>query len=86
MNASTVAPIEEEKARFPRAFLRSALHAIASVAQLYMAWSVRRATLRMLSQLDERTLHDIGMSRSEIHSIVYSEPDDRLRRYDSMWG
>ena len=86
MNASTVAPIEKGKAPFPRSLLRSVLHAISSAAQLYMAWSVRRATLRMLAQLDERTLHDIGMSRSEIHSIVYSEADDRLRRYDSMWG
>ena len=86
MNASIVTPTEDGADRFPRAFLRSVRRAIGSAAQVYMAWSYRRATLRMLSQLDERTLHDIGMSRSEINSIVYTEHDDRLRRYDSMWG
>ena len=47
----------------------------------YWQRRARRATLLLLSSLDERTLHDIGLSPSEIQSAVYGGPD-RIRVYE----
>ncbi|KAB2912516.1 MAG: DUF1127 domain-containing protein [Hyphomicrobiaceae bacterium] len=35
----------------------------------------------MLRALDEKTLHDIGVDRSEIESVVYGEPSERRLCY-----
>jgi len=35
----------------------------------------------MLRALDDRSLHDIGVDRSEIDSVVYGKPDERRLRY-----
>ena len=45
----------------------------------------RHATLRILHSLDSRTLHDIGLHRDEIESVVDSKGGDRKRRYDTNW-
>ncbi len=47
----------------------------------YWAHRARNATVFLLRGLDDRTLRDIGMDRSEIESIVYSRSCERLRRY-----
>jgi uncharacterized protein YjiS (DUF1127 family) len=39
----------------------------------YWTRKTRRATVLILHALDDRTLKDIGMHRSEIESIVYSQ-------------
>lgn len=41
----------------------------------------RRAAVFMLRALDEKTLHDIGVDRSEIESVVYGEPSERRLCY-----
>jgi uncharacterized protein YjiS (DUF1127 family) len=49
--------------------------------QAYWQRRTRRATLLLLASLDERTLRDIGLSPSEITSVVYGAPD-RMRSYE----
>lgn len=51
----------------------------------YWERRARRATALILHSLDERTLHDIGITPSEIESCVYSGSGDRLRRYNETW-
>ena len=36
-----------------------------------LAWQSRRATKKILGSLDDRILHDIGLHRSEIESVVH---------------
>jgi uncharacterized protein YjiS (DUF1127 family) len=50
----------------------------------YWTRRARKATILMLRSLDRRTLSDIGISPSEIESVVYGGCD-RRRRYDSAW-
>jgi uncharacterized protein YjiS (DUF1127 family) len=45
----------------------------------YWTHRARRATVYVLHTLDDRTLKDIGMDRSEIESVVYAQPRDRGR-------
>jgi uncharacterized protein YjiS (DUF1127 family) len=47
----------------------------------YLDRRARRATVRILHSLDARTLKDIGISPTEIDSLVYGRCD-RLRRYE----
>ena len=48
----------------------------------FRARSAQRATVRILRGLDDGTLRDIGLSRSEIDSVVYGTPGDRRLNYD----
>ena len=45
----------------------------------YWTHRAKRATVFALHALDDRTLKDIGMDRSEIESVVYAQPHDRGR-------
>jgi uncharacterized protein YjiS (DUF1127 family) len=51
--------------------------------QAYGRRRAQRATVFMLQGLDDRVLSDIGIDRSEIESVVYGKPGDRLRIYQS---
>jgi uncharacterized protein YjiS (DUF1127 family) len=49
----------------------------------YLAWRAKRETLRLLSSLDAATLRDLGIT--DIESVVYGAPQDRMRGYDPGW-
>ena len=60
-------------------------HRIAGAWRAYWERRARRATIALLHSLDDRTLHDIGVGRSEISSIVYGRHGDRTRSYEEAW-
>ena len=47
----------------------------------YWTRSAQRATVRMLRGLDDIALRDIGLSRSEIESVVYGAAADRRLQF-----
>ena len=51
----------------------------------YWERRARKASIFLLSSLDNRTLEDIGMHRSEIESFVHNRSKERLRRYETSW-
>ena len=62
------------------AWLAAAALAMAGKAwRAYARWCERRAAVRELHALDDRTLRDIGISRSEIDWVVSSQEAARLR-------
>jgi uncharacterized protein YjiS (DUF1127 family) len=44
---------------------------IASLVAALRTWARYRATVRQLSELDSRTLKDIGLDRSQIENIAW---------------
>ncbi len=55
---------------------------LASYAALFRQWRSRRTAIAELHGMEDRQLQDIGISRSEIESVVYFGGRDptRLRR------
>ena len=51
----------------------------------YWELRARKASVMLLSSLDNRTLDDIGLDRSEIESFVYDKSRSRLRQYQPGW-
>jgi uncharacterized protein YjiS (DUF1127 family) len=50
--------------------------------EAFLARRAQQATVRLLRGLDDHTLRDIGLGRSEIESLVYGRPGERRLRYD----
>ena len=46
----------------------------------YVEWRTLRSAVRTLQGMDDRILADIGMSRSDIQSVVYGRGVDQSRR------
>ncbi|MEJ0076668.1 MAG: DUF1127 domain-containing protein [Alphaproteobacteria bacterium] len=62
---------------------RRVRNAVGEVATRFLAWRARQATLRLLWSLDAATLRDLGIT--DIESVVYGDPRDRMRGYDANW-
>ena len=73
----------------PSTSARPATHSLGSLLKsgwdAYWKRRARRATVMVLRSLDDRSLHDIGVDRSEIESIVYGKAGDRKVRYERDW-
>jgi uncharacterized protein YjiS (DUF1127 family) len=48
----------------------------------YWRRRARQTAIVMLHSLDDHCLHDIGLDRSEIESVVYGKRGDRRLRYE----
>lgn len=81
MQAHVAVPILVDRAA--RATLRFASRIAAELNEigslLVRRWRIR-ATRRVLESLDDRTLHDIGIDRSEIPSVAATSCKDRRFR------
>ena len=60
--------------------LRRIASALIGFVRAYLERKTLRSTVRVLQGMDDRMLADIGMTRGEIHSIVYSAGNDPTRR------
>ena len=60
--------------------LRRTASALIGFVRAYLEGRTLRSTVRVLQGMDDRMLADIGMTRGEIHSIVYSAGSDPTRR------
>ncbi len=64
----------------PNSFYTGLSEAVTNAWARYWVRRAERATVFVLHSLDERTLKDIGMDRSEIESVVYGQTaDSRVR-------
>ena len=61
----------------------TSLEALKGLWSALWAARARRGTVTLLRSLDNRTLQDIGVERSEIESLVYGRSGDRVRAYRS---
>lgn len=48
--------------------------ALSAAWERFWIWKAARATVYILHSLDDRTLKDLGMDRTEIESVVYGQP------------
>jgi len=50
----------------PSNMLHNSIHKAATVLQLFVAWNKSRKTHLILSNLNDRTLEDIGLTRHDV--------------------
>jgi uncharacterized protein YjiS (DUF1127 family) len=63
---------------------RGLVHGLWIWWEAYWTRRAKRAAVALLRGLDDRILHDIGIDRSEIESVVYGKSADRLVRCRSI--
>lgn len=71
-NAFVQAPASSRAAAVVFAVIAESHNAVSRVAAAVRREHVRRTTFRQLSQLDDRTLSDIGLSRDSIRDVADS--------------
>jgi uncharacterized protein YjiS (DUF1127 family) len=59
--------------------LRRAASSLGGFVRAYLEQRTLRSTVRALQAMDDRLLADIGMTRGEIHSVVYGASDKTRR-------
>jgi uncharacterized protein YjiS (DUF1127 family) len=60
-------------------------HRLKDLWRAFWAHRARRASIVLLSSLDDHTLADIGLARSEIESVVREKSRAKLRYYAPDW-
>jgi uncharacterized protein YjiS (DUF1127 family) len=60
------------------------VHTVKQWWDAFWAYRAKRTTVFMLRGLDDRTLHDIGVDRSEIESFVFAKSSERQRHYEPL--
>ena len=50
---------------------------IASIVERFNTWRERERAFSELNALDDRTLADLGLRRSDIPSVIYGKPQQR---------
>ena len=50
-----------------------------ALTERFVAWRERERAFAELSALDDHTLADLGLRRSDIPMVVFSKPQDNLR-------
>jgi uncharacterized protein YjiS (DUF1127 family) len=67
-----------------------AVAALARAARVWRARRLRRAEIRQLAEADEHMLHDIGVTRAEVHAALagtaFGDPARRVRRFGEDRG
>jgi uncharacterized protein YjiS (DUF1127 family) len=67
--------------------LSLAAHRVADLGkglwQAYWRRRAERATINLLHSLGDKVLHDIGIDRSEIESVVRTRSKGRLQRFET---
>lgn len=66
--------------RFAEAVLRQLTQSLRQRLEARRRRRDMRLTLAALGALDDRTLHDLGLSRSELHSVAANPGDDTRSR------
>ena len=61
------------------------VHYLRDLWRAYWAHRTRRASIVLLSSLDDHTLADIGLARSEIEAVVREKSRQRLHHYAPDW-
>src|SRR5262245_3620347 len=74
-----VRSVAERGGDLARSFASRAAAMAGRWASGYAVWRERRRAVRELAAFDDRMLKDIGLTRSEIESVVYGQDATRLR-------
>lgn len=67
----------ELRSRYIASLARAAAQRILKIVAGFRRWRQRRQAIAEMNRLDDRILKDMGLSRSQIHSVVHGLDDPR---------